>query len=465
MTASYEVSMDGPQFTELLPGTRRALLHRIATAQSEGRTPSLVGAVMREGRMVWSAGRGEVAGRAPGADTQYRIGSITKSLVAVLVMRLYEEGRVDLDAPLATYLDTPEAGEATVAQLLAHTSGLAAEARGPWWERTDGALRPELADIFGERPQRHPAGRTYHYSNPGYALLGALVERLRGKPWGEVLRREVLVPLGMDRTTLLPEAPHAEGWAVHPWADALLPEPAVDTGRMAPAGQVWSTAADLCRFAAFLLDGDERVLGREAVARMRVPESGPQDPGWKFGYGLGVQLTRRNGRTLIGHTGSMPGFVATLWASPDEALAGVVLTNRTSCPGVDAAAAALVDTVARNEPRIPETWRPLGEVDSTLLELTGPWYWGAAPFALRLRADRGLELTPLSGTGRGSRFRAEDDGTWTGLDAYYAGETLTVVRNAEYAVSHLDVGTFVLTREPYEQGDAVPGGVGKAGWR
>ncbi len=465
MTASYEVSMDGPQFTELLPATRRALLHRVATAQSEGRTPSLVGAVMREGRMVWSAGRGEIAGAVPGPDTQYRVGSITKTLVAVLVMRLYEEGRIDLDAPLDTYLDTPEAGGATVAQLLSHTSGLAAEARGPWWERTEGALRPELADIFGERPQRHPAGRLYHYSNPGYALLGALVERLRGEPWGEALRREVLAPLGMDRTTLAPEEPCAEGWAVHPWADALLPEPAVDTGRMAPAGQVWSTAADLCRFAAFLLDGDERVLGPEAVARMRVPESGPQDPGWTSGYGLGLQLTRRNGRTLIGHTGSLPGFVATLWASPEEALAGVVLANRTSCPAVDPAAADLVDAVASREPRIPRPWRPLGEVDSALLELTGPWYWGAAPFALRLRAGRGLELTPLSGTGRSSRFRAEGDDTWTGLDAYYAGETLTVVRSAEGAVSHLDVGTFVLTREPYEQGDAVPGGVGKAGWR
>ncbi|GGR47654.1 serine hydrolase domain-containing protein [Streptomyces netropsis] len=465
MTASYEVPASKEQFAELLPATRRALLHRLAVGQNNGRAPSMVGAVMREGRMVWAEGYGAVDGQVPGADTQYRIGSLTKTFVAVLVLRLRDEGLIDLGDPLGKHLDTPEGGEATIAQLLAHTSGLAAEARGPWWERTDGALRPDLADIFGERPQRHPAGRLHHYSNPGFALLGALVERLRGDDWGTVLRREVLEPLGMDRTTLGPEAPHAAGWAVHPWADALLPEPAVNTGRMAPAGELWSTAADLCRFAAFLLDGDDRVLGAESLAEMRVPAVGPQDPQWVTGYGLGVQMTRQNGRVLFGHCGSMPGFVSALWVSPEESLAGVALANLTNGFEVSALASDLVGTVADHEPRIPAPWRPLDEVDPELLELTGPWYWGATPFALRLCAGRGLELSPLGRGGRGARFRAEADGTWTGLDGYYTGETLRAVRTAAGAPSHLDIGTFVFTREPYEPGDAVPGGVDEGGWR
>ncbi len=464
---SAETSPDAADFAELLPATRRALLHRLATGQVDGRTPSLVGAVVRDGRMVWSAGRGTVGGEVPGAGTQYRIGSITKTLVAVLVMRLRDEGLIDLGDPLARHLDVPEAGGATVAQLLSHTAGLAAEARGPWWERTDGALRPELADIFGERPQRHAPGRVHHYSNPGFALLGALVERLRGESWYEVLRREVLEPLGMERTTLSPEAPHAEGWAVHPWADVLLPEPAVDTGRMAPAGQLWSTAGDLGRFAAFLMDGDERVLGAASLAEMRAPEAEPQGADWTAGYGLGVQLVRRDGRILAGHTGTMPGFVAQVWTSPRDGIASVVLGNLTSLSTAGAVAADLIRTVAENEPRIPEPWRPLEGVDPALLELTGPWYWGATAFVLRLRADRGLDLTPVdgSGPGRAAHFRAETDGTWTGLDGYYAGETLTVVRGAEGAVSHLDLGTFVFTRQPYEPGGAVPGGVDTGGWR
>ncbi len=68
---------------------------------------------------------------------------------------------------------------------------------------------------------------------------------------------------------------------------------------------------------------------------------------------------------------------------------------------------------------------------------------------LRLLADRGLELGPATGRGRGSRFRAEPDGTWTGLDGYYTGETLRLVRGPDGTVNHLDLGSFVFTREPY----------------
>ena len=295
---------------ELLPATQRALLHRLATGQTEGRTPSMVGAVVREGVPVWTHARGLVDGQPPTADTQYRIGSLTKTFVAVLVMRLRDEGRLDLCDPLEKHLAGTAAGRVTIAELLAHTSGLAAETPGPWWERTPGELRPALPDILGEPPMRHPQGRRFHYSNPGFALLGALVERLRGEPWGEVLRREVLLPLGMSRTTLLPEVPHARGWAVHPWADVVLPEPSHDTGLMGPAGQLWSTAADLCRWAAFLLAGADEVLSADTLAEMRT--SAPSAGDWDSGYGLGLELSRADGRLLVGHTGSMPGFLAVL---------------------------------------------------------------------------------------------------------------------------------------------------------
>ncbi|CAM5731392.1 Class A beta-lactamase-related serine hydrolase OS=Streptomyces alboniger OX=132473 GN=CP975_17510 PE=4 SV=1 [Streptomyces alboniger] len=260
--------MTTPQ-EELLPGTRRALLHRIAVAQAEGRAPSLVAAVVRDGRVVWHGSRTSVDGHGPDENVQYRIGSITKTFTAVLVLRLRDEGVLDLNDRLEKHLPGTGAGEATVADLLAHTGGLAAESPAPWWERTRGSLRPELADVLGEQPYRHPIGRRFHYSNPGYTLLGALVERLRGAPWEEVLRREVLEPLGLHRTSAQPRAPHAGGWAVHPWADAMLPEPAEDLGRMASAGQLWSTAGDLARFAVFLTNGDDRVLGARSVQEMR----------------------------------------------------------------------------------------------------------------------------------------------------------------------------------------------------
>jgi hypothetical protein len=127
--------------------------------------------------------------------------------------------------------------------------------------------------------------------------------------------------------------------------------------------------------------------------------------------------------------------------------------------------ADLIRIVAEAEPRIPEPWRPMSDVDASVLELTGPWYWGTHAFALRLTADGAVSLAPLSGGGRCSRFRANGDGTWTGLEGYYAGETLRAVRRPDGSVSHLDLGSFVFTRRPYEESAPVPGGVDPAGWR
>ncbi|MBA8977332.1 serine hydrolase [Streptomyces sp. SID7804] len=458
--------MTTPQ-EELLPATRRALLHRIAVAQAEGRAPSLVAAVVRDGRTVWTGARTCVEGHAPDEDVQYRIGSITKTFTAVLVLRLRDEGILALSDPLEKHLPGTGVGEATVAELLAHSGGLAAETPGPWWERTPGSLRPELSDVLGERPLVHPAGRRFHYSNPGYALLGALVEKLRGAPWEDVLRRDVLEPLDLRRTSVRPQAPHAGGWAVHPWADVMVPEPLEDLGRMAPAGQLWSTAGDLARFAAFLVQGDERVLSAESLREMRTPAAPVEaaDVASGYAYGLGMELRHQDGRALVGHTGSLPGFLACLTIGLSDDVSAVVLANCTSGPAPFTVAADLVRIVAEAEPRVPAPWRPLREADPAVLELVGQWYWGTYAFALRFSADGLLSLEPLSGNGRRSRFRAAGEGVWVGLEGYYAGEFLKPVRRPDGTVSHLDLGSFVFTRQPYDQEAPVPGGVDPEGWR
>lgn len=448
---------------ELLPGTRRALSHRLAVGQADGRTPSLVGGVVRSGQVVWTDSRSMIEGHAPDGQVQYRIGSITKTFIAVLVLRLRDQGRLSLGDTLEQHLPGTTAGTVTIHQLLSHTSGLAAETPEPWWERTPGSLRPHLADVLNDEPFRHPSGRRFHYSNTGFALLGALVEEVHGQPWADVLRREVLEPLGMTRTTTLPQAPHAGGFAVHPWADVMLPEPLTDTGLMAPAGQLWSTGADLCRWAAFLAAGDERVLRAASIEEMRRPAGEPDGARWTSAYGLGLQLRREGDRVLYGHGGSMPGFLASVWVSQDDDACAVVLTNTTSGTPVSDLAADLIRIVAEHEPPFPTPWRPLSDVDPQLLALTGPWYWGPAALVLRLNADRGLELAPV-GAGRGSSFRAEPDGTWTGLDGYYAGERLRVVRADDGTVSHLDIGSFVVTRAPYDPAAPIPGGVDPDGW-
>ena len=439
--------------SEVGGSTARALSRRLAVEQAECRVPSLVAAVVREGELVWFGGRGQVEGLAPTPDTQYRLGSITKSMVAVMIMRLRDEGALALLDPLGKHLDGTPFGDVTIAQLLSHTAGLTAEPPTPWWERTPGLPVGELIDRLGPETSRHRAGRLFHYSNLGFALLGEVVARHRGTTWLAALREEVLEPLGMNDTTARPRVPHAEGYAVHPWADVLLPEPEHDAASMAPAGQLWSSAGDLARWAAFVAGDTGGVLRPETVAEMREPAVVEDGDAWTSGYGLGLQILRAGGRRLAGHTGSMPGFLATVWADPAEKLGVLFMANTTS--GVRGTLLTdLLDIMAEYEPPLPQEWRPV-HADADLLALTGLWHWGPTPYLLRVLPERGLSLTPVRGTGRASRFVPQPDGTWLGLDGYYTGEVLRV------GPGHLDLNTFIFTREPYDPDAPVPGGVGE----
>lgn len=448
--------------TSLLPSTQRALLRRLAVEQSENRVPSLIAGLIRDGETIWVDTRGQVGGRPSTTDTQYRVGSITKTFVAVLVMRLRDEGRLDLADKLDEYVPGTSIGKQSIGEILSHSSGLTAEPAGQWWERTPGGSADELLSTIDEHALRPTPRHGFHYSNVGFGVLGELVSRLRGAPWGEVLQREILEPLGMKRTTLSPVAPHAEGFAVHPWADVVLPEPTEDAGAMAPAGQLWSTFDDMARWARFVSGDTGEVLRPDTVAEMRLPGSVDDGPEWRGGYGLGLQLMRHRGRRLAGHTGSMPGFLATVWTDPGEAT-GVIFMANTTAGVTGALATDLLDILAEHEPRIPAPWEPRGDVDLQLLELTGQWYWGPTPYVLRVLRGGLLDLLPWQGRGRASRFRANPDGTWTGLDGYYAGEILRVGRDESGVPTHLDLNTFIFTRTPYDPDAPVPGGV--AGWR
>jgi CubicO group peptidase (beta-lactamase class C family) len=435
----------------LLPATARTLLARAARAQRDGRVPSLVAGVVRDGSLVWSAGRGAVT--EPHGDVQYRLGSISKTITAVTVLRLRDEGLLDLDDPLERHLPGTPLADRTLGQLLSHLAGAGSESPGQWWERTPGTTLDGLgltgADVV------LPAARRFHYSNLGFGLLGELVARARGKAWADVARDEVLLPLGMTRTTPRPSGPAAAGLAVHPWADVVLPEPEHDAVAMAPAGQLWATATDLGRLGAFLLGDTAGVLSPDTVEEMTIPAGVDfADPGWSS-YGLGVQVQRVDGVTLVGHGGSMPGFLAGLWADRAEGTAALALGNTTTGMDPGLPAGLLADLRAA-EPRIVDAWTP-GPAPVPL-ELLGPWFWGPSPYVLRAVPGGLLHLGGLGRPGRASRFAAREDGTWVGLDGYFAGETLRLDPAA------LDLATFVFTRTPYDPAGPVPGGVDAAGW-
>jgi CubicO group peptidase (beta-lactamase class C family) len=440
--------------------TQKRLEARLAAEQSEQRLPSVVAGLVRDGELIWSGGRGKVDGRTPDADVQYRCGSITKTFIGVAIMRLRDDGRLQLDDPVERFLPDSGIGTLTIAQLMSHTAGLRAETGEAWWERTAGGDFAQLTATTLRGGTRFAAGRRFHYSNVGFGVLGEIVATIRGRRWDEVVAEELLEPLGMTRTTTRPQAPAAPGLAVHPWADLVLPEPEHDAGAMAPAGQLWTTVADLARWTGFLSGHGPALLSADTLAEMREPRgvNDVRGDGWEGAYGLGLQVFNEGGSRAYGHGGSMPGFLAG-FEFDDDGDGVVELCNATR--GLTDLGGDLKRILAEEEPRIAAEWVPAASPEG-VLELLGAWYWGPYPYMLVAHGDE-LELTAI-GRGRESRFTPVGDEAWRGLDGYHTGEPLRVVRRADGSVSHLDLGSFVFTRTPYDPAADVPGGVDDGGW-
>lgn len=452
--------------------TRRLLDVRLARDQATERLPSVAAGLGRDGKLVWTGGRGRADGRAPDANTQYRAGSITKTFVAVTVMRLRDAGQLSLSDPLGDHLSLTEIGgsvqvaQMTIGQLLSHSAGLRAETEGPWWERTPGGSLPDLAaSSLGSDAARFRRGQRFHYSNVGYALLGAVVAGKCGKPWEAVVADEVLAPLNMTRTTTRPQRPFARGYAVHPYADVLLPEPEHDAASMAPAGQLWTTVTDLASFARFLSGDDAGIISPDTLAEMREPIviSDATGQGWTQAYGLGLQLwNSSSGVHYYGHTGSMPGFQAILRITDAPGADTVIMVCNSTTGFGGSLSHDLLAVLAEQEPYLPAEWQPT-EVEDGLLELLGAWFWGPAPHALRLSGSE-LQLSRSGEDGHGMRFRRDDGHGWRGVEGYMAGEPLKVIAGPDGQPRALDIGSFILTRTPYDPDADVPGGVDPAGW-
>lgn len=446
------------------PTTARHLHHILATEQRRGRLPSVAAGIVRGGGLVWGDAIGTLNGRADGAhtdtDTQYRIGSITKTFIGVAVMRLRDEGRLRLEDRFEDHVPGSEFGHATIAQLLSHGAGVQAETNGPWWERTPGGDWDEL--VGSRLGQRFRAGRRFHYTNVGYGALGELIARKRGMGWSDVVRLELLEPLGMTRTTTRPEGKAAQGLAVHPFADVLLAEPEHDAGAMAPAGQLWSTVQDLAKWAAFLAGDTADLLERATLDEMLEPHLVSDLPGlpWTGAHGLGWQVWNIEGRRYAGHGGSMPGFRAGLRVDVESGDGVVVFANTTAGLG-PALGNDLLSAFVEREPKPVEPWHAAG--DASLVELVGMWHWGPAVTTARLDGEHLVLGEP--GQGRGARFAPVGPDEWVGLDGYYTGEPLHVVRDEEGGVSHLDLASFRFTRVPYDPDRDIPGGVDDRGWR
>jgi CubicO group peptidase (beta-lactamase class C family) len=448
----------------LLNATARRVDAIVARAQAVGRAPTVVAAVLRNGALthITAAGHGAaaawdgagaawhgsgVAGLDPG--TQFRIGSITKTMTAALVLAMRDEGRLGLDDPLDRHLPGTPFGDRSLRQLLCHVSGLQREPDGQWWERSAGSGTEDFLASLTAAKAAYPPHRTFHYSNLAYGLLGAVLTRITGQAWADLVTNRLLEPLGMRRTTYHPVEPYARGYVVHPWQETLHEEPRLDAGAMAAAGQLWSTIADLGNWASFLLDPKPSVLAPDSVAEMCNPAAINDLESWTSGQGLGVQLWRRGERVYFGHMGSMPGYVAVLAMHRRSATGVVVFANAYTLHGsiIGDLGCELLTTVLDAEPAPTPPWRPGAEPPPDARELTGRWWWMGREFEVHW--DGELVVHGITQPGPAWRFSADGEDRWRCHSGSNESEVLQVRRADDGSIVALDIATFLFTRNPW----------------
>jgi len=430
----------------LLPETGRRVNEIAARAQSAGRVPSLALGVIRDRALLHFVGIGEQP--RPDPKTQYRLGSITKTMTATMVMQLRDEGFFALDDLLYRHLPGTPVGGITLRQLLGHVSGLQREPDGPWWERAAGGDVDTLLAELAFDKLAAPPFQAYHYSNLAYGLLGAVLQRVTGESWPDLVGKRVLDPLGMKRTSYHPVEPFARGYVVHPLTGSLHEEPRLDAGAMAPAGQLWSTITDMVKWAAFLADPAPAVLSRDTVDEMCRPVV-IADECWTSGHGLGPQLYRVGERVFVGHGGSMPGYLAQLVVHRPSRTGVIAFANAYGLRGTSLQQVALdaVTAVLDSEPVVPAPWRPPAPPAGAAAELGGRWWWMGREY--EITADGAdVVMSSLTVPATPWRFVREAPDRWRGCSGMNDGEVLQVLRAPDGAVARLDIATFVFARSP-----------------
>jgi CubicO group peptidase (beta-lactamase class C family) len=432
------------------PRLRARIDQLVADRQRSWRSPNVSVGVVRDGRLEHSVHVG-AARLDPLAsatdDTPFMIGSVTKTFTAVAVMALRDEGRLDLDDRLDAHLPGVAHGELTIRLLLGHLSGLQREPVGRVWETMDNPDAARLLAELGQADQVLPPHEVFHYSNLAFALLGQVVERLERRPWEEVIRQRILHPLGMTRTGLTPPNDRAHGYLVHPFSGVATPEPVADLKATAPMGGLWSTVADLCRYAAFVAEPDPAVLAPASVATMCRPQVILDPDAWTLGYGLSFGMVRRGNRIYVGHGGAMPGFLTGLRVSRPDRLGAVVWANSSAGAEPIVLAADLLDLVLDDEPTTVSAWTPEAPLPE-LTEFLGSWWSEGDELVFSVRDGRLWCAVRGAGALFESRFEADGADRFRIDLGRERGEALEVVRGADGRIERMYLATYAVTREP-----------------
>ena len=313
--------------------------------------PAISVAIVHDQELVWSeaVGVADVDDRRPATtSTLYSICSISKLFTSIALMQLRDQGKVSLRDPVSKHLSWyavkqqyEDSSPVTLEGLLTHSAGLPRESDHPYWSGPEYPF-PTKDEVIGGLTSQETlySSRTkYQYSNLGLSLAGYIVEEASGEPYHEYVRRHILAPLGMDDThSEMPErhigGQLATGYSGMTRNGVRVEEPFFLARGIAPAAGYASTVEDLAKFAMwqFRLRGDhEEILHGFTLAEMQRPHF--VDPDNDTKRGLGFSVSKRDGKTWVGHGGSCPGFRTTFTMQNDEKIAAIAFINANENPG------------------------------------------------------------------------------------------------------------------------------------
>ena len=284
-----------------------------------------------------TAGKGNLAtGEAPPLDGEVRIGSNTKTFVAVVIMKMVEEGKVKLDEPVETYLPGLIKGQGvdgkkiTVRQLLQHTSGLPefwSELPDFFAMRNDYVSPRDILDMALARPAQFAPGAKFTYTNTNYIVLGLLAERVGKRPIAEQIETKIVKPLGLKHTYMPKEGEkafrgkHPHGYHTRDNKPGKLEDiTEADPSWAWAAGSMISTPSELNKFTQALHSG--KLLRQASVAEMKKVVATDKDGT----YGLGIFSNKLSCGVAWGHTGGIPGYLSARFLGPDGSAVTVVTT-------------------------------------------------------------------------------------------------------------------------------------------
>jgi CubicO group peptidase (beta-lactamase class C family) len=355
----------------------KARVDAVASAWLEaGKTPGMVIGIASDGKMVHAKGFGfaDLEHNVPmAADSILRIGSITKQFTSAALMQLVEQGKVKLEDPVAKfYPDFPRGSEVTIRHLLTHTSGIFNYTSqdmpdAPKWRQAYTADEMIKRIAANDPPYDFAPGTAWRYSNSGYFIAGAIVEKITGERLRDYLQKNVIGKAGLSADTALDDderevlVRRAEGYdAVPGKPGAYIKGDFIAMSVPGGAGAMRSTVADLAAWHQALSTG--KVVSAKSYAEMIAPgrlkdgrlaseaisrPTGAPPPQPRKdpvpNYGLGLYTGVLAGHKMVSHTGGIQGFNASLSTFPDDHLTIVVLTNTSDGAAVarDIALAAL----------------------------------------------------------------------------------------------------------------------------